>query len=172
MLVTIAAPSGSCSCVPSLSSASTTKCSPRSHDAPLPTPCTSPPMMKLGCSCASRITDINIDEVVVLPCVPATPTESFWRQIAANIWALVRTAIPILSASTNSMLVTGIAVDAVTASHWRTTPTSCPMLITTPIARSRSIVSDSLMSLPETSWPISTSTWAMALIPGPPTPTT
>ena len=74
-------------------------------------------MMKLGRSCAARITVISIDEVVVLPCVPAIATESFCRQIAANISALVRTNTPMLSASINSIFLAGMAVDAVTASH-------------------------------------------------------
>ena len=74
-------------------------------------------MMKLGRSCAARITVISIDEVVVFPCVPATPTESFCLQIAANISALVRTGNSILRASINSIFLAGIAVDAVTASH-------------------------------------------------------
>jgi len=58
--------------VPSLSSASTTNQSPSSHTALVPMSLRSPPMMKLGLSPAATRMRASIDDVVVLPCVPAT----------------------------------------------------------------------------------------------------
>ena len=51
------------------------------HCAPVPMSVTSPPMMKLGRSRASASISISIDVVVVLPCVPATPSDRAWAQI-------------------------------------------------------------------------------------------
>ena len=68
----IAALRGSSRNVPSLSSASTTNQSPLPHAAPPPISLTSPPMMNDGCHRASTRMSESIDDVVVLPCVPAT----------------------------------------------------------------------------------------------------
>src|SRR4051812_6590811 len=46
------------------------------------------------------------------------------------------------------------------------------MCTSTPTARSRSRLADGFRSLPDTRWPIRARTWAIALIPAPPTPTT
>ena len=77
--------SGSSRWVPSLSSASTTSHSPSVHCAPVPMSVTSPPMMNDGRRPAPARISINIEVVVVLPCVPATPSDLAWAQIDDSI---------------------------------------------------------------------------------------
>ncbi len=80
--------------------------------------------------------------------------------------------MPASAAAASSMLAAGMAVEAVTASTPATWARSWPTWTVTPAARSRSSTGSSRRSLPDTAWPISASVSAMALIPGPPTPTT
>ena len=60
---------------------------------------------------------MSIDVVVVLPCVPATAIARARAQTAASISARRNVGMPCSRAERNSMFVTGIAVEAVTASH-------------------------------------------------------
>ena len=78
---------------------------------------TSPPITKLGRRPASARINISIDEVVVLPCVPATPSDRAWAQIDASIPARLSTGSPNRRASSSSFRSAGTAVDAVTASQ-------------------------------------------------------
>ena len=80
--------------------------------------------------------------------------------------------MPACAAATSSRFVGGIAVDAVTASAPMTWLRSWPTCTVTPATRSRSKTGSSRRSLPDTVWPISARVSAMALMPGPPTPTT
>ena len=57
-----------------------------------------------------------MDEVVVLPCVPATATVRRVEQMAASVWARRSTGIPRRRASATSGLVSRTALDTVTAS--------------------------------------------------------
>ena len=57
-----------------------------------------------GASPASARISISIDVVVVLPCVPATPSERAWAQIDASIPARRSTGCPSARASSSSML--------------------------------------------------------------------
>ena len=93
-------------------------------------------------------------------------------QTDANIPARVRTVTPRSRASTSSMLRSGIAVDAVTASTEWTSRRSWPMCTSTCAARTRSRTGCSRRSEPDTMCPISANAIAIALMPGPPTPTT
>ena len=86
--------------------------------------------------------------------------------------ARVSTGIPVRRAASSSRFDAGMAVEAVTASTPATCAASWPTWTVTPAARSRSSTGSSRRSLPDTSWPISASVSAMALMPGPPTPTT
>ena len=60
---------------------------------------------------------MSIDVVVVLPCVPATATDRARAQIDASIPARRSVGMPRSRAARSSMLRSGIAVEAVTASH-------------------------------------------------------
>ena len=128
--------------------------------------------MKLGVMPASASISMSIDVVVVLPCVPATPIARAWAQIAASIPARRSVGIPRSRAARSSTLVSGIAVDDVTASHPATISGSWPTETATPAARTRSSTGWVLTSLPDTVWPISARVIAIADMPGPPTPTT
>ena len=64
---------------------------------------------------------MSIDVVVVLPWVPATATARAWAQIDASIPARRSVGMPSWRAARTSMLVSGIAVDDVTASQPSTT---------------------------------------------------
>ena len=84
-LVTIPSSGARCRKVPSLSSASTTSSSPQSQAAFVPISFTSPPMMKLGCRPASTSTRASIEDVVVLPWVPAIAIVLRSATIASSI---------------------------------------------------------------------------------------
>ncbi len=60
---------------------------------------------------------MSIDVVVVLPCVPATPSDRARAQIAASMPARRRTGTPSRCASRHSTFDAGIAVETVTASQ-------------------------------------------------------
>ncbi|CAB4869865.1 unannotated protein [freshwater metagenome] len=78
---------------------------------------TSPPITKLGRRPAAAITSIIIDDVVVLPCVPATPTARVIAQIEASMPARCKVTIPFSREATSSIFRSGIAVEYVTASQ-------------------------------------------------------
>ena len=109
--------------------------------------------------------------VVVLPCVPATAMVRLWRAIHASVLARVHTVIPAALAACNSLFDAFTAAEYVTTSQPATTDGSCGTFTVTPNERSRSTTGDSRMSLPETLRPISARMIAIALVPGPPTPT-
>ena len=73
MLVMIAALRSNFRKDPSLSSDSTTSHSPELIAALVPTSLSSLPITNEGFIPAARIIKVTIEEVVVLPCVPATP---------------------------------------------------------------------------------------------------
>ena len=158
--------------MPSLSSASTTSHSPSPHAAPLPNSVMSPPMMNDGRRPASTRTSASIEDVVVLPWVPATATVRRVAVMAASTSARRSTGIPTSLAATTSGLPAGIAVDTATSSAPRRWDASWPTETSTPSDRRRSRAEESLRSLPLTWCPMATSTVAMALMPAPPTPTT
>jgi hypothetical protein len=78
---------------------------------------TSPPITKLGRRPASAITNISIEVVVVLPCVPATASVLAMAQIEASIPARLKVAMPSRRASSSSLRSGAIADEAVTASQ-------------------------------------------------------
>ncbi len=90
--------------VPSLSSASTTKCSPSSQAAPVPISLRSPPIRNDGRRPASTRINASMEEVVVLPCVPATATVARRRHRAASMSARRSTGRPDSWARTTSGL--------------------------------------------------------------------
>ncbi len=100
--------------VPSLSSASTMNQGAEPQAAPEPRPPTSPPMMKEGSPYAEAAITASMDDVVVLPCVPATATVRRRAQIADRISARASTRAPLRPTSTTSGLSSGIAVDRAT----------------------------------------------------------
>ncbi len=172
MLVTITPAAGSSTNVPSLSSASTTNSSPRSHTAPLPISFSSPPTMKEGRRPASTSTSASIDDVVVFPWVPDTATVRRVAQIAARISARRATAMPAACAATTSGFRSGIAVETATRSAPATRPRRGRRAPRHRAAASRCSPTESLRSEPDTRCPIAASTEAIADIPAPPTPTT
>ena len=128
--------------------------------------------MNDGCRPASTSTRASIDEVVVLPWVPATATVRRVAVMAASMSARLYRAMPRSAAACSSGLVAGMAVEKVTASTAPTLSARWPTVTCTPASRRRSIDDDALRSLPVTVWPMAASTEAMALMPAPPMPTT
>ncbi len=116
MFVTTACRAPSSRKVPSLSSASTTNQSPLSHTAPPPISFSSPPTMNDGRRPASISTRASIEDVVVLPWVPATATVRRTEAMAVRISARRSTRRPRSRAATTSGLVGGMAVEMATAS--------------------------------------------------------
>ena len=72
---------------------------------------TSPPMTKLGRNCASARMSISIDVVVVLPWVPATPSDFARAQIDASMPARRRVVMPVARDCSSSTLRSGTAVE-------------------------------------------------------------
>ena len=141
--------------------------------APVPTSATSPPMTNPGASPASARISISIELVVVLPWVPATPIDRAWAQIDASMPARRSTGPPDACGPRRPRCcVGGIAVENVTVSTPWTTSRSWPDVQPAPGGPQPVEHGSSRRSLPDTSWPIWASTSAMALMPGPPTPTT
>ena len=141
--------------------------SPPVHCAPVPASLTSPPTMKLGASPASARISMSIDVVVVLPCVPATPSDRARAQIAASMPARRRTGMPSRCAARHSMFERRDRRrdgHRVAASDEGRVVTDVDVHARRPHPVERGC---SRRSLPETWWPISASTMAMALIPGP-----
>ena len=87
MLVTTVIAGESSRNVPSLSSASATKRSPRPSRALLPRAWTLPPITTVGSSRARARIAAMSEVVVVLPCVPATAMPHFMRISSASISA-------------------------------------------------------------------------------------
>ncbi len=102
--------------MPSLSSASTTSHSPESNTALVPTSLRSPPIRKLGCQPAARRMRASIEDVVVLPWLPATATVVRVATMARRASARRNTGIPRSRAATTSGLLSGMAVEITTAS--------------------------------------------------------
>ena len=73
-------------------------------------------MRKLGCQPAARRISASIDEVVVLPWLPATATVVRVATMARSASARRSTGMPRSRAATTSGLLSGIAVEITTAS--------------------------------------------------------
>ncbi len=140
MLVTTATLGVYSSSEPSLSSASATKQSPLPWWALVPASPISPPTANDGSRPQCCSATINIDVVVVLPCVPVTisvvrPSISLASTAGRRI-----TGMPRRRASTSSGLVFGIAAWVVMTAvappgNRSSDAASCPMLICAPRAR-------------------------------------
>ena len=90
------------------------------------------------------------DVVVVLPCVPATATPYFMRISSANISARWMTGTSRWRAATISGLSAVTAEERTTTSAVPTFSARWPMVTASPSAPSRRVVSDALLSDPET----------------------
>ena len=99
---------------PSDSSASKTIYSPSPARAFEPKLKTLPPIIAVGFMPQSFRTDASIDEVVVLPCVPATPIPCLRRTSSASISDLCIMGMRRFFASMISGLVRSMALEVIT----------------------------------------------------------
>ena len=127
--------------------------------------------MNEGFKLAFASNTASIDEVVVLPCVPATETARFILVIALKISARLTTGMPRFLASIISIFLSVTAVERATISICPTLDKSCPIATSMPEAVRRSNPDEFFKSLPDTECPIEERTNAIALIPAPPIPT-
>ncbi len=151
MLVTTATVGDSFTNDPSLSSASATRKSPEPSLALDPRLLSFPPTTAVGSHPAAARTVATIEVVVVFPCVPAMAMPYFIRMSSASISARGMTGIFLRCASTTSSLSGRTAEETTTtraSSGMLAAP--CPDRIFAPAASSRSVVSESRRSDPET----------------------
>ncbi len=113
-----------------------------------------------------------MDEVVVLPCVPAIASVSRSELSAPSTSARVATRMPRDAATCSSTLSVRTAGECVTSSTSPTFEASWPMATSTPACVSEALTCEATRSEPLTEWPRPTSTRASPLMPAPPTPTT
>ena len=119
---------------PSDSSPSTTRRSEVLFQrAPQPISFKSPPMRNEGLVSAADNSTDRIEEVVVLPCVPATTIEFFLAVIAAIICARVSTGVPVAKAAATSGFPSGIAVDLVKIFGFAKFDLECPIVTFIPL---------------------------------------
>ena len=119
---------------PSDSSPSTTRRSEvLFHRAPQPISFKSPPIRKEGSVAAADKSTDKIEDVVVLPCVPATTIDFFLTVIAAIICARVSTGTPASKAAATSGFPSGMAVDLVRIFGFSKFDVECPIVTFIPL---------------------------------------
>ncbi len=130
-----------------------------------------PPKINPASIPPARRTACVIAVVVVFPCVPqiAMPRRPCMRR--ANISPRCSTVVPARRAAANSGLLRSIAELTTTIDASRTLSAVWPIATSTPSWLKRLTSGDAVESEPETAWPRSSSTRAIALMPIPPTPT-
>ena len=149
MLVTTATVGDSNRKVPSLSSASATRISPRPICALPASDRTRPPMTRVGSISASVSTWPIIDVVVVLPWLPATAMPYFMRMSSASISARGITGICRSLAASTSGFENFTAVEITTTeSASARFAASWPMWTSAPSERRRRVASFSFKSEP------------------------
>ncbi len=113
---------------------------------------------------------MSIDDVVVLPFVPATATARCPSSSDCSAWERCSTVVPVSRARASSTLSWRIAEDATTVRTPSRRAGSKPTSARAPTARSAAITGTSLASLPETSSPRASMIRAMPDMPMPPMP--